>query len=1107
MDLYQNYPLPDWTLGFEHRLSSVSRVPYKEYTGPLEMPASNTNSYRLIRLPNNLVVMCVHDAATETAAAALSVKVGSNMDPVDLQGLAHLLEHMLFMGTEKYPDEEEFSSFLNENSGYFNAWTQFSSTAFYFGIANDALEGALDRFSSLFTRPLIGNDCIDRELCAVDSEYKGHLNDDFRRSLQIECKLSNSGHPYSKFSVGSIETLKQSATHHGLDLREELLKFYDKYYSASIMKLVVCGNHSIDQLVEWTVSKFSEIKDKGDNIARNIGHPVSAEFLGKVVYYETVNETHNMNMTFPVPEVKALYRNDPLEYLSHLIGHEAQGSILAYLKQKGWATGLSAYACTYQDKGFNEFKVSICATPDGLERFEDILRVVFAYIRMLVTEGPQEWVQEEMSLLLKTEFDNKDKAGAMDWVLDHVDYIHNEYVTPEHSLSKDRAYEMFNPNDILHCLSFINPSNFRVFLGARRHKLVNCSEIEPYFGASYHVSTLSDNLLSDLASDNLYVSGLSLPEKNQFMPTDFTIKSTKIFGVGAKPMPTLLKFNDNFELWFKQDSLFNSPKGAISLSIHASSINSTPQNWVMSSLYCSMLSSDLAKNFYDATCAGLRFRVYSTASTIEMTVAGFSSKLPMLLRAIIERAASFKVDETLLPMYTAEHRQTWASIGNDPPSRLCALYKGYITSTSRWHHRLLECELAKITLAKLQAHVNSLFDATRIQMSIVGNFDEAEALNIANNLQAIFKPMSNLRYDLGRPREYKFEPGYYVYQMQLPNKDCVNSAVECSIYCGPATDKRETILLAILEELVHDNFFVQLRTRYQLGYSISALSFSNNGGRSKLVLRVEGEYNPMYVTMHINKFICDMQQTLLDISDEQFNHQAQLLIKQYQGGFKNIDEEAERYIQEVRSGAYDFMRYDKMAELLQSIEKEELLVFWNKYINPSTAPAYTRIDVQMWSAKIWRPTVSDFKEYSAKTLALYGCLHSEGNVEFDMGKVNAFLATAIAARQEQPDIGSGADALLAELKSATLSESGAVYAEGKSKERATHTSTALDLAIRNYETFGNYTNVSRTNFATIGMDKTPDGLWIMADYKKLQATQEMYGSDLPVEVFVPEHGR
>ncbi|KAJ2682496.1 metalloprotease [Coemansia spiralis] len=305
-------------------------------------------------------------------------------------------------------------------------------------------------------------------------------------------------------------------------------------------------------------------------------------------------------------------------------------------------------------------------------------------------------------------------------------------------------------------------------------------------------------------------------------------------------------------------------------------------------------------------------------------------------------------------------------------------------------------------------------------MSIVGNFEEAEALNIANNVQAIFKPTSNL---------------------------------------------------------------------------------------SKLVLRVEGEYNPMYVTMHINKFICDMQQTLLDISDEQFNHRAQLLIKQYQGGFKNIDEEAERYIQEVRSGAYDFTRYDKMAELLQSIEKEELLVFWNKYISPSTAPAYTRIDVQMWSAKIWGPTVSDFKEYSAKTLALYGCLHSEGNVDFDMGKVDAFLATAIAARQEQPDIGSDADALIAELKSATLSESGAVYAEGKNKERATHTNTALELIVKDHETFGNYTNVSRTNFATIGMDKTPDGLWIMADYKKLQATQEMYGSDLPVEVFVPKYGR
>ncbi|KAJ2899967.1 metalloprotease [Coemansia aciculifera] len=99
MNFCKNYPLPDWTCEFEQRKTSISQLPYEEYTGSLEKSASDTNSYKLIRLPNNLVVMCVQDAETETAAAALSVDVGANMDPAELKGLAHFLEHMLFMAS------------------------------------------------------------------------------------------------------------------------------------------------------------------------------------------------------------------------------------------------------------------------------------------------------------------------------------------------------------------------------------------------------------------------------------------------------------------------------------------------------------------------------------------------------------------------------------------------------------------------------------------------------------------------------------------------------------------------------------------------------------------------------------------------------------------------------------------------------------------------------------------------------------------------------------------------------------------------------------------------------------------------------------------------
>jgi len=58
------------------------------------------------------------------AAAAMVVGVGSLSDPQNMQGLSHYLEHMLFMGSEQFPDENDYDSFLSKNGGGSNAYTE-----------------------------------------------------------------------------------------------------------------------------------------------------------------------------------------------------------------------------------------------------------------------------------------------------------------------------------------------------------------------------------------------------------------------------------------------------------------------------------------------------------------------------------------------------------------------------------------------------------------------------------------------------------------------------------------------------------------------------------------------------------------------------------------------------------------------------------------------------------------------------------------------------------------------------------------------------------------------------------------------------------------------
>ena len=84
---------------------------------------SDTRTYKYIQLNNNLKCILVSDPTTEKSAAALDVHIGSAFDPREFQGTAHFLEHMLFMGTEKYPSENEYQNYLSKNGGNSNAFT------------------------------------------------------------------------------------------------------------------------------------------------------------------------------------------------------------------------------------------------------------------------------------------------------------------------------------------------------------------------------------------------------------------------------------------------------------------------------------------------------------------------------------------------------------------------------------------------------------------------------------------------------------------------------------------------------------------------------------------------------------------------------------------------------------------------------------------------------------------------------------------------------------------------------------------------------------------------------------------------------------------------
>ena len=86
------------------------------------------------------------DGKYRKAALSLTVGCGSFLDPPNLQGLAHYLEHMLFMGSRKYPGENAYDEYLSRRGGESNAYTECEETVFHFEVDQGRpFEEAADR--------------------------------------------------------------------------------------------------------------------------------------------------------------------------------------------------------------------------------------------------------------------------------------------------------------------------------------------------------------------------------------------------------------------------------------------------------------------------------------------------------------------------------------------------------------------------------------------------------------------------------------------------------------------------------------------------------------------------------------------------------------------------------------------------------------------------------------------------------------------------------------------------------------------------------------------------------------------------------------------------
>ncbi|KAJ7709455.1 Metalloenzyme, LuxS/M16 peptidase-like protein [Mycena rosella] len=1000
--------ISDW-----ERVTPTSAPPFSVFTKSLQKSPQDDREYRVIRLENGLEAMLVHDAKADKAAASLDVAVGHLDDPDDMPGLAHFCEHLLFMGTEEFPRENEYSEFLAKNNGGSNAYTSTSNTNYHFNVATSALPQALARFAGFFHSPLFAPSCTSRELNAVDSEHKKNHQADMWRIFQLSKHLSVEGHPWRKFGSGNRESLSQAAktlkakgrleTQNGgflapspipsrlsspapsvssvdsteteadggavgRETRRRLLEWWSKEYCASRMRLCVLGNESLDELAVLASTLFSPILNHGaDPLPMVTASPIGPDERGTLVAVQTIMTFHALEMTFPIEWQPPFWRHKPTHFLSHFVGHEGPGSVHSYLKNKGWITGLS---CGPQNlaRGLSTFKVTAYLTIDGFQNHRQISLAIFKFLTLLRESEFEAFHQRELVTLSATKFRFKEKGrpdSYATWVAEHLARpVPLELVLSAQALTWDwdgdeqpggggeakvRAY-----------LDAFRVENARVTLmakGAEHAKLAPNAvwKKEPWYGTEYYVEEFDDAFVRQAQGPN-DIKELYLPGPNEFIPTNVEVDKRDV----AEPLkrPHLIRETPMSTLWHKKDDKFWVPKAHAIIDLRSPFGNESPRAAILTRMYSDVVNDALTEFAYDASLGMLEYNFVPHSNGLYVAMNGFNDKMSVLVKHVLEKIKGIVINPDRLAVMKEQAKRDLENFFLGQSYALSDYYGRYIMAQQQWTIEKLLEELPSVTAEELQRHVKLILSEVHMRMLVCGNLYKDEAVKIAEmaeeGLGASKVPLSQLNdHALVLPRASN-----HTWTSIIPNPNQANSALTYYVHFGSIVNQHLRVTSSLLTQILQEPAFNILRTKEQLGYIVSCSGWLLAGQSEKgLRIVVQSEKTPGYLEDRVEAFLEGMKTTIEEMSAEDFAEHKGGLKKRWTEAEKNLTEEASRFAVHVTNGQWDFLRNEKDAEFLEGVTKEDVLSMFLSDLHPASKTR-AKLSVHMRSQKSRQPRVS-----------------------------------------------------------------------------------------------------------------------------------------------------
>lgn len=876
------------------------------------------------------------------AACSLMVDVGSFSDPPHIQGLAHFLEHLIFMGSKKYPEENEFDSFINRCGGSDNADTDCEETSFYFEVTENSLDGALDRFSQLFISPLLCRDAMDREREAVDSEFQTKINQDGTRREQLLASIVNDNHPASLFTWGNLVTLKEQVSDD--ELYSAVHEFRKRHYSSHRMFVCIQARRCLDELQALVENYFLDIENNqlpGDDMARfNDTNVFRDSFFEQVYYVRAKQEINKLDITWVLPSITKLYKTKPDEFVSFIVGHEGTGSLCSYLRKQLLALDVHAgtdFSGFENNSMYALFTISISLTEKGLEKLDQVIEAVFALLHTLAESPIDRELFDELKQIENNSFKFQTEKEAIENVEDYV--VNLKYYQPEHVLGGSSLFYEYDESQFKTMISHLNSRRFNIMLTTvKPYKNVIYNGKEKWFGTEYGVSDYPEKWLQ-LWQKRTTGLPLHLPLRNEFVATNFhvhhshvTEDQTSDTDIASRHPVNLVK-TDHLELWHRPDDLFLLPHAHCYFYL----MNNVPQqslrDMTLLNLMSNVIKYYLAESLYPATVCGLSYQLYSSELGLVLKVSGFNEKLHLIVEKVTEVLNTLK-DITESNVVEVMRRQMLRNYHNAfiRSKGLCKELRLSVLQNVYWPMYEKHTIAKELTDEELKAFIKKFFTHLKVKALIQGNITNDAAIKITEKLvatlgaQPLTTPIKQCTKEL--------PIGEWFLRVKSFRQNDVNTSITNYYQVGPSSITK-TAYLDLLDSLIEEPLFDTLRTKEQLGYEVSSDVKDTLGilGFTVTVHSQENKNKAEIVDQKIEEFLVNFLKTLNKMSENDFETAKMSLIKLKSLPDTELKEEVSRNWAEVTEDEYLFDRRFREIEALKSITHFKMVKFYKKFID------------------------------------------------------------------------------------------------------------------------------------------------------------------------------